>query len=571
MTTTLSPNTLFLVTGGGRGITASCVIALATRYKCQFALLGRSNISQPEPTWAVGVSDSAELQAQCIADLKARGEKPLPKTIQKVLGAITAKREIEHTLAEVAKAGGRANYYSADITDNARMGEAIAQIQTEIGAITAFLHGAGNLADKLIENKTPEDFEFVYGTKIDGLLNVLAHLPASQLTHIIFFSSAAGFYGNAGQSDYAIANEILNRMAHTLKHSYPQAQVVSLNWGPWEAGMVDDSLKALFAERHIQVIPVDVGAKMLINALDNPNTPVQILVGSPMHHVPAPLTASALRQYTQHRHLTLAQNPFLYHHVIGKHAVLPMVHALAWMINACEDMTTGYTFYKADDYNVLKGVVFDEALSDTYTLQINETKKSADSVTLACKIHSLSPQGKLRYHYSANIHLMSQLPPPPVYAGLDLTAKNPLDGKSLYTDGTLFHGASFRGVEQVLSLSDQKLVMQCRSQQIDVQVQGQFPIQTFNPFTSDISFQAMVIWARKIYGSASLPLSAGGGEQYRILPPNTVFYVTLEVVEHHSAGLVANIITHDEAGLMYSQVFGAEVTISAELNKLFGA
>ncbi|HRF98793.1 MAG TPA: SDR family NAD(P)-dependent oxidoreductase, partial [Aggregatilineales bacterium] len=264
---------------------------------------------------------------------------------------------------------------SADITNNARMGEAIGQIQADMGKITAFLHGAGNLADKRIENKTPDDFEFVYGTKIDGLLNVLAHLPPAQLTHIVFFSSAAGFYGNAGQSDYAIANEILNRMAHTLKHTYPNAQVVSLNWGPWEAGMVDDSLKALFAERHIQVIPVDVGAKMLIRSLDNPNTPVQVLVGSPMHHAPITNTDATLQKFSLHRHLTLEQNPFLNHHVIGKHAVLPMVHALAWMINACEDMATGYTFYKAEDYNVLKGIVFDEGLATSYTLDLTETEK----------------------------------------------------------------------------------------------------------------------------------------------------------------------------------------------------
>jgi hypothetical protein len=156
-----------------------------------------------------------------------------------------------------------------------------------------------------------------------------------------------------------------------------------------------------------------------------------------------------------------------------------------------------------------------------------------------------------------------------VYADLDLSAKNPLDGASLYRDGTLFHGESFQGVERVLSVSTEKLVMQCRSRRIDERVQGQFPIQTFNPFTADVAFQAMVIWARQIYDAASLPLSAGGGEQYRILPPDTVFFVTMEVVKHDSTGLVANIITHDEAGVMYSQVFGAEVTISKELNKLF--
>lgn len=566
---TVSSNTVFLVTGGGRGITASCVIALADRYKCQFALLGRTNISLPEPAWANGISDPAELQARCIADLKERGEKPLPKTIQKLLGHITAKRDIEHTIAEVARVGGHAQYYSADITNAGAIGNAIAEIQSDMGHITALLHGAGNLADKRIENKTPDDFEYVYGTKVDGLLNVLAHLSPAQLTHIVFFSSAAGFYGNTGQSDYAIANEILNRMAHTLKHDYPNAHIVSLNWGPWEAGMVDDSLKALFAERHIQVIPVDVGAKMLIRALDDPQTPVQVLVGSPMHHAPLEAVDSTLKTHTVYRRLVREYMPFVEHHIIGQHAVLPMTYALAWMTNTCEDLYPSYTFHKADEYRVLKGIVFDDHFTDTYTMDIREIQKSAQAIAFECKIRSVTAQGKPRYHYSATIELRRDLPTPPVYANLDLTPRNVLDGDGLYHDGTLFHGAFFQGVKQVLSLDENRLVMQCLAPVLDDYQQGQFPIQTFNPIGADIAFQAMVIWARKIYGAGSLPLSAGGGMLYRIVPPNTPFYVTLEVKRHDSAGLVADIITHDETGTIYHVVHDAEVTISTELNHLF--
>jgi hypothetical protein len=139
----------------------------------------------------------------------------------------------------------------------------------------------------------------------------------------------------------------------------------------------------------------------------------------------------------------------------------------------------------------------------------------------------------------------------------------------LYRDGTLFHGALFQGVKQVLSIDEQHLVMQCLAPVLEEHQQGQFPIQTFNPIAADIAFQAMVIWARKMYDAGSLPLSAGGGELYRVIPAHTPFYVTLVVKRHDSTGLVADIITHDEAGVLYHQVHDAEVTISQALNHLF--
>ena len=45
------------------------------------------------------------------------------------------------------------------------------------------------------------------------------------------FSSIAGRFGNVGQSDYAAANEMLNKLAHWLDRRWP-GRVVSLDLGP---------------------------------------------------------------------------------------------------------------------------------------------------------------------------------------------------------------------------------------------------------------------------------------------------------------------------------------------------
>ena len=105
-----------------------------------------------------------------------------------------------------------------DVTDVAALKAKIPQAAARIGAVTGIIHGAGNLADKLIEKKTSEDFEKVYTAKVQGLENLLNSIPVSQLQHLVLFSSVTGFYGNIGQSDYAIANEILNwHYAHHWK------------------------------------------------------------------------------------------------------------------------------------------------------------------------------------------------------------------------------------------------------------------------------------------------------------------------------------------------------------------
>ena len=64
----LTTSSVFLVSGGARGITAQCVIRLAQHYHCKFVLLGRSPV-KPEPAWATGCTDEAELKKRIVDDL----------------------------------------------------------------------------------------------------------------------------------------------------------------------------------------------------------------------------------------------------------------------------------------------------------------------------------------------------------------------------------------------------------------------------------------------------------------------------------------------------------------------
>jgi hypothetical protein len=74
-TSKINESSVFLVSGGGRGVTAQCVIRLAETYPCKLILLGRSAITEPLPAYAEGCFDDGELKKRIMQDLIAQGEK----------------------------------------------------------------------------------------------------------------------------------------------------------------------------------------------------------------------------------------------------------------------------------------------------------------------------------------------------------------------------------------------------------------------------------------------------------------------------------------------------------------
>lgn len=559
---------VLLVSGGARGITAQCVIELARQFRPRFILLGRTAV-QDEPAWASGVLAEADLKNRAIEAVRASGDKPTPAAISKLVSGILAQREIRHTLDSVKLAGGDAIYISADITDQAALRTSL-ETSRAFGTITSVIHGAGNLADKLIENKTDADFENVYAAKVTGLENILAVVPTGSLAHLILFSSVAGFYGNIGQADYAIANEILNKTAHQFKKRYPTCKVIAINWGPWDGGMVTPQLREYFDNLNIKVIPVEVGTRMLVDELRNAaSSSVQIVIGSAIQPLPTPpvseLTATHIR-----RNLRLADNPFLGDHVVNSRAVLPMVSAMSWMGSACEQVYRGYRYFAFDNYRVLKGIVFDETLAENYTLDLKEISKDADEIVIDAMIRSQNPAGKPRFHYSTRIMLRSHIPDAPTFAPMmqpSSAAERP--GTLYYQDGTLFHGYSFQGVERILNIDERGLLMRCVLPPTDAAYQGQFPVQAFNYAMADIGLQSIGIWSRHFYQMGSLPLRAGGGQHYRHGVFGQTFYVTMQVRAHSETNVIADVTLYDEHDRIYMVTNDLEVTMSKNLNDLF--
>jgi NAD(P)-dependent dehydrogenase (short-subunit alcohol dehydrogenase family) len=271
---------VIVVSGGGRGVTAATTIELARSSQAAFVLLGRSSLTD-EPEHYGAAQDDAALKQLLLAESKETDEKLTPAKLKKLVGAVLANREVRATLASIEAAGGRASYLAVDVTDAAAVSSALESVRSDVGPITGLIHGAGVLADKLIAEKSAAQFKTVFNTKVEGLRNLLDATAADQLAVLCLFSSVAARTGNVGQADYAMANDVLNKVAaHERVRRGGSCVVKSLGWGPWAGGMVTPALTTHFESMGVELIALDVGARMLVDELSSPQTDqVEIVLG----------------------------------------------------------------------------------------------------------------------------------------------------------------------------------------------------------------------------------------------------------------------------------------------------
>ncbi|MCS6204614.1 type I polyketide synthase [Shewanella baltica] len=609
-----------LVTGGAKGVTFECALSLAKRSKAHFILAGRSS-QQTIPAWAQGKNNS-ELKAAAIAHIQSLGEKPTPKQVDALVWPVQSSLEIAAALEAFSAVGASAEYLSLDVNNPDAIASTIVPI-TELSPITGIIHGAGVLADKHIQDKTLDELARVYGTKVTGISNLLAALDLDKVKLIALFSSAAGFYGNTGQSDYAMSNDILNKAALQLAQQLPNAKVMSFDWGPWDGGMVNPALKKMFIDRGVYVIPLKAGAELFASQLLS-NTGAQLLVGTDMQgSAPHDDTSNKLQE-TEGSNLkkpeadltTDSSGPhallnavklqrtldpkamiFIEDHCINGNPVLPTVCAIQWMREAAFDVLKQPV--KVQSYKLLKGIIF-----DAMTLEKGALENGAP-ITLELELAPIALTDKaakdtdecLSGQFSALISFEGR----PQYqailviddavddAARDYLATNSkatafdaqslaglsaiTTASSLYSDGTLFHGPRLQGIESVVKFDDASLVAKVSLPHFALADCGSF-VPNLAPkgsqaFAEDLLLQAMLVWARLKYGAASLPSSIGEFISHAPFAFGDKGYLVLEVVKHSGRALEANIALYHQDGRLSCEMSNAKVTISKNLNGAF--
>ena len=186
---------------------------------------------------------------------------------------------------ELALLGDHAAYVRADISTTDGADYVIRQAKQHYGALNGVIHAAGELRDGLIWNKVREDFEAVLAAKVRGVEALDAATSQEPLDCFVLFSSIAGLFGNAGQSDYAYGNAYLDAFAHRREELRRAGQrsgrTLSLNWPLWrEGGLRGKSGNGRSEALGLKPLERDTGLQIFQTALSSGEAQVWGIVGS---------------------------------------------------------------------------------------------------------------------------------------------------------------------------------------------------------------------------------------------------------------------------------------------------
>ncbi|KAK6711597.1 Highly reducing polyketide synthase gpy1 [Fusarium graminearum] len=113
-------------------------------------------------------------------------------------------------LQQLSSYGCHARVEVCDVGDSSAVERLISSIYTPVGGV---IHSALRLSDRFFEDITLDDFDAVFGPKVNGALNLHHFLQGQNLDFFVMLSSGCGVLGNEGQSNYSASSTFLDTFA----------------------------------------------------------------------------------------------------------------------------------------------------------------------------------------------------------------------------------------------------------------------------------------------------------------------------------------------------------------------
>jgi acyl transferase domain-containing protein len=555
MLTPLPEGTVLLVSGGARGVTAACLEELARHGRCRFGILGRTD-SDYAPAWAAGRTMEGDLQSAFIASERAAGRMPSPAEARQAAQAVAAAIETRETLAAIRSHGSEALYLPCDIKDASDVAMSVSTVRSHFGRIDGIVHAAGVLADKKIAEKTDAQFNAVFDTKVSGLRNLLSATRVDTLKVLCFFGSVAGRAGNPGQADYAMANETLESVAQAEAARRPDAVVRVLHWGPWDGGMVTPSLRAMFLQRGVALIPVPDGAALFVEAITNPTAPVSIVVGG-RPDASALLGQGVARKVAGELVISAATAPHLSSHAVKGVPVFPVALALEAFARVAKSARPDLRLASISQLRVLKGIRIENFEGRGTRLEISCEPASGESGSrLICELRS--PGGPVHYRAFAEMAERGAARP----AALPFEAPKtgtPWELSEVY-GGALFHGPAFQMLKGVRSMGPQGGSAIVAST-LDIGWAGG-PFST-DPAAVDAALQMAILMGLRALGKTSLPTSLESLNIHIDEPVAGPLHASLRARTVSDLRTVSDAVLRTDDGRLLCEVRGIEMHMVA--------
>ncbi|MCI0535366.1 MAG: SDR family NAD(P)-dependent oxidoreductase [Verrucomicrobiales bacterium] len=587
----IDSNWVVLVTGGARGITAEIASELAARYRPTLLLLGRSPLPEKSETpETASLTSPKAIKAILMEQMRQGGQTVTPAQVEAACSSLLRDREMRRNLAAMDQAGASVRYYQVDVRDERALGSLMDGIYQEYGKIDGVIHGAGIIEDKLVEDKNPDSFDRVLDTKAASAFILSRKLRPDSLKFLVFFSSVAGRFGNRGQSDYAAANEVLNKLAVSLDRQWP-GRVLAINWGPWgKTGMASAEVQNQFAQRGVQLIPPPAGCRMLDEELrfgqkgqseviigDGPWERLEAASGSAtapslplLNGVPARQDLGGATEIVWK--LDPVRDRYLQDHRLDGQPVFPMAMAVELMAEVVQRGWPQWKVIGIRSLRVLRGIVLAEGAREVRVTARAEPRVSnkGEALEIDVQISELGQQSHPCYR--ATVQIAEEFPKPPPLDGEILPDLRPFPmGVEESYERWLFHGPCFQGISAIEGMNEQGicgiLIPSSPAECLSPKATGRWLI---DPVLLDCGFQLAILWERAHHDMTPLPSRFSAYRQFGSASTLSVRCCLRAQSSTGGQNLLTDVFFLDEAGRLLGLLEQMEFSCSTALNRLAG-
>jgi acyl transferase domain-containing protein/acyl carrier protein len=273
----LARGSVWIVTGGARGVTAACALELARRHGLVLAVVGSTNPVAVHPAWlSLDEAGRTELRSRVMLDARGQGTDP-----RSAWRRVEKSIEIETSLARFREHGVEARYVACDLADEAAVRSLVGWVTATMGPVRGVLHGAGFESACRFEKKTPEALAATLGPKCLGIEHLLAALDPTALEAVVGFGSTSGRLGGHGQADYSLANDMLAKILADRRRSGLRTTV--FHWHAWdEVGMACRPESRFVLEQFgLRFMPLAEGVRRFMDELEAGLPEAEVLVTEP--------------------------------------------------------------------------------------------------------------------------------------------------------------------------------------------------------------------------------------------------------------------------------------------------
>jgi acyl transferase domain-containing protein/NAD(P)-dependent dehydrogenase (short-subunit alcohol dehydrogenase family) len=540
---TLDRNTVFVVTGAAGSIVSAITADLATASGGTFYLLDLVPEPDPEnPDLKLFATDKDALKRDLFTRIQARGQRATPALVEKELAGLERAQAAASAIAAVRAAGGTPHYFSVNLTDGDAVAKVIQQIRERSGRIDVLLHAAGIERSHFLPDKDPREFDLVFDVKSDGWFNLLHAIGDMPLGATVAFSSIAGRFGNAGQTDYSSANDLLCKITSSFRTTRPATRGIVIDWTAWGGiGMATrGSIPKMMELAGIDMLPPEAGIPLIRRELTAGSTRGEIVIGQrlgallsewdatgglntsaetsksspaegpgsgPGLRVMLGRIASASIQsgVTIETTLDPAVQPFLHDHQIDGTPVLPGVMGIEAFAEAALCLLPGWHIAALEDVNFLTPFKFYRNEPRTVTVE-TVVHPQGNTLVADCRLvgsrtlpNHAEPQ--VTAHFTGRVWLTKQAPDAATVPALALPDTHIIEAADIYR--LYFHGPAYQVLERAW-WDGQRIVGLLAKDLPPNHLPSELPTE-MAPRLIELCFQTAGLWEMGVQGRMGLP------------------------------------------------------------------